>query len=85
VPLVVTKSLLLVPDGSSVIWDTAGYNGPAKLSAYDKRTGAMIGQVPMPAGATTAPVSYPTKAGQRIVVAVSSTALGASWVAYGLE
>jgi len=55
------------------------------LSAYDKRTGAMIGQVPMPAGATTAPVSYPTKAGQRIVVAVSSTALGASWVAYGLE
>ena len=61
-----------------------GIDGPAQLTAYDKATGRVIASVPLPAGATGAPISYRTAKGQRILIPTSSTATGGQWVVLAL-
>jgi quinoprotein glucose dehydrogenase len=61
VGILVTKTLLIAGDGTD----------PA-LRAYDKRTGADIGQIPLPAMHTALPMTYLHQGRQFILVAVGA-------------
>jgi quinoprotein glucose dehydrogenase len=53
--VLVTKSLLLVPDGGVGMWSP--YGEPI-LRAYDKATGAVVGEVSLPGMVTGCPLTY---------------------------
>ncbi|MCC2670083.1 MAG: glucose dehydrogenase, partial [Armatimonadetes bacterium] len=55
--LITTKTLLLaIQEGS---WfNTETPEEPSKLSAFDKRTGELVGEIDLPAHATGAPLTY---------------------------
>jgi quinoprotein glucose dehydrogenase len=76
-----TKTLLIAGDGG-VHTNEAGKR-VALLRAYDKRTGADVGAVEMPAKQTGSPMTYQIDGKQYIVLAVSGND-GAELVAYAL-
>jgi quinoprotein glucose dehydrogenase len=76
-----TKTLLVAGDGG-VHTNEAGRR-VALLRAYDKRTGADVGAVDMPARQTGSPMTYEIDGKQFIVVAVSGND-GAELLAYAL-
>ena len=76
-----TKTLLIAGDGG-VHTNEAGKR-VALLRAYDKRTGADVGAVEMPARQTGSPMTYQIDGRQYIVLAVSGNE-GAELLAYAL-
>ena len=56
----------------------------AMLRAYDKQTGAEVGEVYMPAGQTGSPMSYMHEGQQYIVLAVAGGQLPGEQIAYRL-
>jgi glucose dehydrogenase len=84
VPLL-TKSLLFVGESSDALFGNAGIAGPAKFTAYDKVTGAVVWQTTLPAGTTGGPLTYEVGGKQLIVVPVGGKDYGSGWVALGLK
>ena len=76
-----TKTLVIAGDGG-VHTNEAG-SRVALLRAYDKRTGADVGAVEMPARQTGSPMTYQIDGKQYIVLAVSGNE-GAELLAYAL-
>ena len=60
------------------------FNLEPKLYAYDKATGKLIAEVPLPANATGAPMTYMVNGKQYIVVAVGGANLTEELIALRL-
>ncbi len=71
VGLMVTKSLLIAGEGSGLFAVPAGSGGPM-LYAYDKKTGAVVGQYKMPANQSGIPMSYMINGKQYITLAIGA-------------
>lgn len=67
----VTKTLLFVTEGSAAGLSIPPGGGGARMRAFDKKTGAVVAEVALPAGATGAPMTYLHDGRQYIVVAVA--------------
>jgi quinoprotein glucose dehydrogenase len=78
----VTKTLLISGEGGTFT-TPSGVRG-AMLRAYDKATGANVGEVFMPGAQTGSPMTYMLNGRQYIVVAVSSSTMPGELVAYRL-
>ena len=76
-----TKNLVIAGEGG--VHSNAAGRRVALLRAYDKRTGADVGEVEMPAKQTGSPMSYQIDGKQFIVLAVSGND-GAELIAYTL-
>ncbi len=81
VGVLATRTLLIAGEGG--VHTNEDGERVALLRAYDKRTGADIGAVEMPAKQTGSPMSYEVDGKQYIVLAVSGTD-GAELIAYAL-
>lgn len=79
-----TKTLLFVGDSSDAVMGRAGVGSSAQFRAYDKATGAVIAQTPLPAGTTGGPMTYVAGGKQFIVVPVGGAGYGAGWIAFSL-
>jgi len=66
-----TKTLLFVTEGSAVGLSIPPGGGGPRMRAFDKRTGTVVAEIPLPAGATGAPMTYLHEGRQYIVVAVA--------------
>ena len=66
-----TKTLLFVTEGSAAGLSIPPGGGGPRMRAFDKRTGAVVAEIPLPAGATGAPMTYLHEGRQYIVVAVA--------------
>jgi quinoprotein glucose dehydrogenase len=82
-PLMVTKTLLFSADGSNLFNGVAGGGGNA-FRALDKKTGATIHEMQLPAMATGVPMTYMADGRQFIVLAVGATGVPAELVALAL-
>jgi quinoprotein glucose dehydrogenase len=78
----VTKTLLIAGEGGFFTGPT-GRRG-AMLRAYDKATGAEVGEVYMPAPQTGSPMTYSLGDRQYIVVPVSGNAYSGEFIAFRL-
>lgn len=78
----VTRTLLISGEGGTVAM-ADGRRG-AMLRAYDKKTGAEVGAVPMPGAQTGNPMTYMLDGRQYIVVASSSSTSPGELIAYRL-
>jgi quinoprotein glucose dehydrogenase len=67
----VTKTLLFVTEGSAAGLSIPPGGGGPRMRAFDKTTGAVVAVIPLPAGATGAPMTYLHEGRQYIVVAVA--------------
>jgi quinoprotein glucose dehydrogenase len=67
----VTTTLLFVTEGSETGLSIPPGGGGKWLGAYDKKTGRRVARIPLPAGATGAPMTYMHAGRQFIVVAVA--------------
>ena len=81
--LMVTKTLLFSADGSNLFNGVAG-GGGTTFRALDKKTGALIHEMQLPAMATGIPMTYMVDGRQFIVVAVGATGIPAELVALAL-
>ncbi|MDX1382493.1 MAG: PQQ-binding-like beta-propeller repeat protein [Thermoanaerobaculia bacterium] len=83
----VTGSLLFVGEGSDTIpgitWGESGDFGNA-FRAFDKATGEVVWEQELPAGVTSAPMTYLHEGKQYIVVAVGGRRHAAEWFAFTL-
>ena len=81
----VTPTLLFVSQGDTIMVATppSGANGK-KLRAYDKKTGAVLWEVELPAGTTGAIMSYMHQGKQFIVAPIGSADHAAEFVALAL-
>lgn len=84
VPLV-TGTLLFVADSGNGVMGHMGVSGPAKLRAFDKKTGELVSETEIPAGATGGLVTYEAQGKQYIVVPIGSEKYGTGWVALALK
>jgi quinoprotein glucose dehydrogenase len=82
VGLVVTKSLVIM--GDPLISTTPEPPRGAMLRAYDKKTGAQVGAVWMPAPQSGSPMTYSVDGKQYIIVAVSGGNYSGDYIAYSL-
>jgi quinoprotein glucose dehydrogenase len=80
-----TKSLLFLGDSSDAISGRAGTKGPTKFRAYDKATGQVLWEFPIPVGTTGAPMTYQIAGKQFIIVPVGGQDYGAGWIALALK
>jgi quinoprotein glucose dehydrogenase len=79
-PLLVTKTLLFGADGSGLF--NAGPNGGGKLfRVFDKKTGAIIHEMALPASTTGIPMTYLVNDRQYIVVATGGRGVPAELIA----
>jgi quinoprotein glucose dehydrogenase len=78
----VTKTLVVM--GDPQITAPPGRTRGAMLRAYDKRTGAQVGEVWMPAIQSGSPMTYSVDGKQYIVVAVSGGAYTGEYIAFAL-
>lgn len=78
----VTTTLLIAGEGGTVMM-ADGQRG-AMLRAYDKKTGAEVGAVPMPGAQTGNPMTYMLGGKQYIVVAAGSSIRPGELIAYRL-
>jgi quinoprotein glucose dehydrogenase len=67
----VTKTLLFVTEGSETGLSIPPGGGGKWLGAYDKKTGRRVARIPLPAGATGAPMTYLHAGRQHLVVAIA--------------
>ncbi len=82
VGLVVTKSLVIM--GDPEVTTTPEHPRGGMLRAYDKKTGAQVGAVWMPAGQSGSPMTYSVDGKQYIIVAVSGGNYSGDYIAYSL-
>jgi quinoprotein glucose dehydrogenase len=78
----VTRTLLIMGECSYHAWP-GGQRG-AMLRAYDKTTGARVGEVPMPAPQSGSPMTYMLDGRQYIVLAISGGAYSGEYMALRL-
>ena len=69
VGIMVTKTVVV--SGDPQVTAPAGRQRGAMLRAYDKKTGAQVGEVLMPAAISGSPMTYSIDGRQYIIVAVS--------------
>jgi quinoprotein glucose dehydrogenase len=82
VGVLVTKTLVIA--GDPTITAPPGRPRGAMLRAYDKKTGAQLGQVWMPAPQSGSPMTYSVDGKQYIVVAVSGGPYSGEYLAFSL-
>jgi len=82
-PLIVTKTLIFSADGSNLFNPVAG-GGGNMFRALDKKTGATIHEMQLPAMTTGIPMTYMVEGRQFIVVAVGASGVPAELVALAL-
>ena len=70
--------------GVPVLRSIWGGAGGKKLRAYDKATGAIVGEVDLPGGTTAAPMTYMLDGRQFILVTVGWDDLPSEYVALAL-
>lgn len=80
-----TKTLLFVGESSNVVSGGYGVPGASIFRAYDKTDGRVLAQLPLPSGATGAPITYVVGGRQIIVVPIGSRTGPVEWVAMGVE
>ena len=80
--ILVTKTLLLAGEGSG-FYDPRGAGGPM-FRAYDKKTGAIVGEIELPANQSGIPMTYAINGRQYLVVAVGAIGRPAELVALSL-
>jgi glucose dehydrogenase len=79
----VTRTLLFaVQEGSSFNSEPPRY--PAKLRAFDKKTGRLLAEVPLPAHATGAPITYLVDGKQYLAIPVGGVHWRAELIALRL-
>jgi quinoprotein glucose dehydrogenase len=66
-----TSTLLFVTEGSTTGLSIPPGGGGPRMRAFDKRSGRVVAEIPLPAGATGAPMTYLHEGRQYIVVAVA--------------
>jgi quinoprotein glucose dehydrogenase len=81
VGLLVTKTLVVLGDSQVTSID---HPRGAMLRAHDKKTGAQVGAVWMPAPQSGSPMTYSANGRQYIVIAVSGGAYSGEFIAYAL-
>ena len=82
VGLMVTKTLVVM--GDPQITAPPGRPRGAMLRAYDKKTGAQVGALLLPAPQSGSPMTYSVEGKQYIVVAVSGGAYSGEYLAFKL-
>lgn len=82
-PLMVTKTLLFSADGNNLFNGMPGGGGNT-FRAIDKKTGAIVHEMQLPAMATGIPMTYMVNGQQFIVVAVGAAGFPAELVALAL-
>ena len=82
VGLVITRSLVIY--GDPQVTAPPGRPRGAMLRAYDKKTGAQVGEVWMPAAQSGSPMTYMLDGKQYIIVAVSGGNYSGEYIAYSL-
>jgi quinoprotein glucose dehydrogenase len=87
--LLLTKTLLIVGQEGTTQRESAGTTVKAeirdpKLVAYDKTTGKVVGEVPLPRNATAAPMTYLLNGKQYIAVATGGANLSAELIVLSL-
>jgi len=81
--LMVTKTLLLAPEGNN-LWASPAGAGGNMFRALDKKTGNVIHEMALPAMATGVPMTYMVNGRQFVVVAVGASGVPAELVALAL-
>jgi quinoprotein glucose dehydrogenase len=81
--LMVTKTLLFGSDGANLFNAVAGGGGNT-LRVFDKRTGAVLHEMQLPASTTGIPMTYMVDGRQFVVVAVGGAGVPAELVALAL-
>ena len=81
VGVVITKTLVIAGDPQFTTRD--GQRG-ASLRAYDKKTGAQVGEVRMPAPISGSPMTYSVNGRQYIIAAVSGAGYTGEYIAFAL-
>ena len=82
VGLVITRTLVIM--GDPQVTSPPGRPRGAMLRAYDKKTGAQVGEVWMPAQQSGSPMTYMLDGKQYIIVAVSGGNYSGEYIAYAL-
>jgi glucose dehydrogenase len=80
----VTKTLLLAPDGDQINVRTPVGGGGRQIRALDKETGGTLWEVDLGAGVTGAPMTYMYKGKQYLVMAIGGRDHPAEFVALTL-
>ncbi len=80
----VTKTLLFIGEGSDAMPGVARGHWGTMFRALDKSTGETIWETELPAGTTSAPMTYMHDGKQYVVVAVGGRDYPAEWIALGL-
>lgn len=83
VPLV-TRTLLVLGEGSDVFGGTADYMWGTRLRAYDKATGDWLDDLELGNGTTGGPMTYMHEGRQYIVVPTGSRGRAPEWIALAL-
>jgi quinoprotein glucose dehydrogenase len=80
-----TKTLFFVAQGDPIMVRTPPGGGHDNLvRAYDKVSGAVVWETPLPAGANGSPITYMHNGKQYIVVPIGSNTHPGEWVALAL-
>jgi quinoprotein glucose dehydrogenase len=82
-PLMVTKTLLISADGANLFNMVPGGGGNT-FRVFDKKTGAVLHEMQLPASATGIPMTYMVDGRQFIVLAIGSAGVPAELVALAL-
>jgi len=80
-----TKSFLFIGEGSEVGQSMPKFSGGNMFRAYDKKTGKVVWEADLGAGATSPPISYMHKGKQYIVVGVAGANHPPELVAMAIE
>ena len=81
--MLVTKTPLMAGEGSGLYATPQGSGGPM-FRAYDKQTGAIVGEVKLPANQTGMPLTYMAGGKQYVVVPVGAVGVPGEFVALAL-
>ena len=80
----VTKTMLFIGEGSDAMLGVARGAWGTMFRALNKATGETIWEMELPAGTTSAPMTYLDNGKQYVVVAVGGRDYPAEWIALGL-
>jgi glucose dehydrogenase len=80
----VTKTLLLIGDGSNLFGGIHPSMWGRTFRAYDKATGKVIWETELPSGTTSGPMTYLARGKQYIVVPIGGRDEPAEWIALAL-
>ena len=80
----VTKTLVFLGEGANSAAFLPMGSGGKMFRAYDKATGAVVGELELPGGTTAAPISYMVDGQQYIVVTVGWEDMPSEYVALAL-